>query len=60
MMQEGLKHFTEIPLMLFGMLLFFGTFLCIVGYTVWRSQQSDEMAELAAIPFLEGEQHEQR
>lgn len=52
-MQEGLKHFCEIPLMVFGMLLFFVTYIGVVVFTLWGSKTKGRLKSFGDIPLKE-------
>lgn len=54
MMQEGLKHFTEIPLTVLGMLIFFFVYIGVLAFTMWNKENKSRMDACAALP-LEGE-----
>ncbi len=51
MMQQGLKHFSEIPLMIFGMLLFFSVYLAVVARTLWSKSNQKKIAVLSNLPL---------
>lgn len=51
MMQEGLKHFTEIPLTVVGMLLFFVTYMGILTVTLMGKRTKARMDKLAGLPL---------
>lgn len=53
MMQEGLRHFSDIPLTVFGMMLFFVTYLGVVGWMAY----SRDWSGIANLP-LEGDSNE--
>lgn len=53
MMQEGLKHFTEIPWIVFGMLLFFTTYMGVLGFTLWGSKAKERMEKFGKLPLEE-------
>jgi cbb3-type cytochrome oxidase subunit 3 len=55
-MQEGLKHFSEIPLTVVGMLLFFVTFITVLTVTVFGKKTKERMDRLAGLPLREDDQ----
>ena len=58
MLSRGLLFFTDIPLTVAGMLLFFGTFITIAAWTFFRSGSLDFYQSVANLPL--GEEVENR
>ncbi len=58
MMQEGLKHFTEIPLTVVGMLIFFVTYMAVLVFVLGHKKVKQRMDLCAEIPLREDEHHE--
>ncbi len=52
MISEGLRHFTEIPLSIVGMLLFIVTFITV---TIWSFLSRQDLHEMAQMPLHEEE-----
>ncbi len=53
MLSSGLKYFTEIPSVVFAMLLFFGAFFAFVIRVYFRDSSKKYYQEIAAIPLNE-------
>ena len=51
MMQEGLKHFTEIPLTLLAMLLFFAIYLGAIAWTLWSKSNASVIERISNLPL---------
>lgn len=55
MLQQGLKHFTEIPLTVLGMLIFFVTYMGVLTFTLLGKKTKEKMQRFAAMPLSEDE-----
>jgi hypothetical protein len=55
MMREGLKYFTEIPMMVSGMLIFFSVYLGILVFTLSGKKTKSRMQQNGTMPLHEDE-----
>ena len=53
MMQEGLRQFTQIPLTVFGMMLFLFTYLAVIAWTLLGKSTQHDFEALANMPLHE-------
>ena len=53
MLSAGLSYFTEIPMVIFALLLFVGAFAAITWRTYFRKSSKEYYGELAQFPLKE-------
>lgn len=53
MLQEGLRHYTEIPLTVLGMLLFFVTYMGMLTFTLWGHKSKERWERFGRMPLQE-------
>ena len=58
-MKEGLSYFTDTHLTSFGLIIFFGFFLCVI---LWTSKsKTRQLCDYAkTLPFNDGDTYEQQ
>lgn len=58
MKAEGLKYFTEAPMMVIGFLIFF---VCFLGFVLWvnRRGSTDYYRRISRLPFTEPSNHKE-
>lgn len=58
-MKEGLSYFTDTYLTTFGLLIFFGFFLCVI---LWTNRPKTRVlcSYAETLPFNDGEKYEQQ
>lgn len=56
MLQQGLRHFSDMPLILIAMFIFFVTYLGVLSLTLIGRKSNERMERFAGIPLQEDEQ----
>lgn len=60
MLSTGLRHFTDIPITIVGLLIFFVCFSGIAIWTFFRRRSREYYREISELPLNEGDANERR
>ncbi len=55
MMQQGLKHCTESPMVVFGMMLLYAIYIGAIVWTFWVKGNQERLDRISSLPLQDEE-----